>query len=101
MSYLGDSLPDDLHDGRVSKEMQSYSKEIGQARLRLTAVLAQYDSALAPSLALLKRLQKVQEEISAKLPVLWKDYYLQSPVPWLSAGAWADFGSRCAIPCRA
>lgn len=49
---------------------------------------------LRPSLALLKRLQKVQEEISAKLPVLWKDYYLQSPVPWLSAGAWADFGQQ-------
>lgn len=94
VNYLGDSLPDDLHDGRLSKEMQGYIKDIAQARLRLTAVLAQYNSALAPSLALLKKLEQVQKEISAKLPLLWKDYYLQSPVPWLSAEAWADFGRQ-------
>lgn len=94
VSYLGDSLPEDLHDGRVSSEMQSYAKDIAQARLRLTAVLAQYNSALAPSLALLKKLEQVQKEISAKLPILWKDYYLQSPVPWLSAEAWTDFGQQ-------
>lgn len=94
VSYLGDSLPGDLHDGRVSKEMQSYARDIAQARLRLTAVLAQYNSALAPSLALLTKLEQVQKEIGARLPLLWKDYYLQSPVPWLSATAWSDFGQQ-------
>ena len=94
VNYMADSLPEDMHDGRLSAEMQSYIQDIGQARLRLAAVLAQYDSALAPSLALLKRLEKTQENISAQLPSLWKDYYLQSPVPYLSPQAWADFGQQ-------
>ncbi len=94
VNYMADSLPDDLHDGRISPEMQSYIQDIGQARLRLAAVLAQYDSALAPSLALLKRLEKTRQDISDQLPVLWKDYYLQRPVPYLSPEAWADFGQQ-------
>lgn len=94
VSYMADSLPEDLHDGRLSQEMQSYIQDIGQARLRLTAVLAQYNSALAPSLALLKRLEQTQKDISAQLPALWKDYYLQSPVPYLSPEAWANFGQQ-------
>lgn len=94
VNYMADSLPEDLHDGRISPEMQSYIQDIGQARLRLAAVLAQYDSALAPSLALLKRLEKTRQDISQQLPVLWKDYYLQRPVPYLSPEAWADFGQQ-------
>ena len=91
ISYLADSLPEDLHDERLSAEMQEYIQALAMTRLRLTAVLAQYDTALAPSLALLNRLEKTREEINSQLPALWKDYYLQKPVPWLSAGAWADF----------
>ncbi|WP_022655872.1 mechanosensitive ion channel domain-containing protein [uncultured Desulfovibrio sp.] len=94
VNYMADSLPEDLHDGRISPEMQSYIRDIGQARLRLAAVLAQYDSALAPSLALLKRLEKTRQDISQQLPILWKDYYLQRPVPYLSPEAWADFGQQ-------
>lgn len=91
ISYLADSLPEDLHDERLSSEMQEYIQALAMTRLRLTAVLAQYDTALAPSLALLNRLEKTREEISTQLPTLWKDYYLQKPVPWLSPAAWADF----------
>ena len=94
VNYMADSLPDDLHDERLSPEMQNYIQEIGQARLRLAAVLAQCDSALAPSLALLARLEKTRQDISNQLPVLWKNYYLQSPVPYLSPDAWADFGQQ-------
>jgi hypothetical protein len=74
--------------------MQEYAKTLVLTRLRLTAVMAQYDSALAPALALIKRLEKMQEEINAQIPLLWKNYYLQSPVPWLSPDAWADFGRQ-------
>ena len=74
--------------------MRSYIQDIGQARLRLTAVLAQYNSALAPSLALIKRLEQTRKDISAQLPALWKDYYLQSPVPYFSPEAWANFGQQ-------
>lgn len=94
VNYMADSLPEDLHDGRISPEMQSYIQDIGQARLRLAAALAQCDSALAPSLALLKRLEKTRQDIGEQLPVLWKNYYLQSPVPYLSPEAWADFGQQ-------
>lgn len=91
VSYLADSLPEDPHDGSLSPEMQDYAKTLSLTRLRLTAVLAQYDSALAPSTALIKRLEKMQDEITAQLPMLWKNYYLQSPVPWLSPDTWMDF----------
>lgn len=94
VNYMADSLPEDLHDGRLSAEMRSYIQDIGQARLRLTAVLAQYNSALAPSLALIKRLEQTRKDISAQLPALWKDYYLQSPVPYFSPEAWANFGQQ-------
>lgn len=94
VNYMADSLPEDLHDGRLSQEMRSYIQDIGQARLRLTAVLAQYNSALAPSLALIKRLEQTRKDISAQLPALWKDYYLQSPVPYFSPEAWANFGQQ-------
>lgn len=94
VGYLADSMPEDLHDGSLSPEMQEYAKTIVLTRLRLTAVMAQYDSALAPALALIKRLEKMQEEINAQIPVLWKNYYLQSPVPWLSPDAWTDFGRQ-------
>jgi len=94
VGYLADSMPEDLHDGSLSPEMQEYAKTLVLTRLRLTAVMAQYDSALAPALALIKRLEKMQEEINAQIPLLWKNYYLQSPVPWLSPDAWADFGRQ-------
>ena len=77
VGYLADSMPEDLHDGSLSPEMQDYAKTIVLTRLRLTAVMAQYDSALAPALALIKRLEKMQEEINAQIPVLWKNYRLQ------------------------
>ena len=94
VGYLADSLPEDLHDAGLSPEIQEYAKTLALTRLRLTAVLAQYDSALAPALALIKRLEKMQDEISGQLPVLWKNYYLQGPVPWLSPVAWANFSRQ-------
>ena len=94
ISYLADSLPEDLHDERLSPEMQEYIRALALTRLRLTAVLAQYDTALAPSLALLNRLEKTREEIGSQLPALWKDYYLQKPVPWLSPTAWTNFSKQ-------
>lgn len=32
VNYMADSLPEDLHDGRLSAEMRSYIQDIGQAR---------------------------------------------------------------------
>ncbi|SDF15579.1 mechanosensitive ion channel family protein [Desulfovibrio legallii] len=94
IGYLADSLPEDLQDSSLSPEIQDYARRLTLTRLRLTAVLAQFDAALAPSLALIKRLEKTREEIGAQLPLLWKDYYLQRPVPWLSPDAWRDFSKQ-------
>ena len=94
IGYLADSLPEDLQDSSLSPEIQDYARRLTLTRLRLTAVLAQFDATLAPSLALIKRLEKTKEDIGAQLPVLWKDYYLQRPVPWLSPDAWRDFSKQ-------
>ena len=93
VNYMAASLPDEVQQGRISDEMRAYVEGITRARLRLTAVLAQYDS-LLPSLQILTRLEEARKAITAQLPGLWKDYYLQSPTAWLSPDAWADFSQR-------
>ncbi len=91
VAYMADSMPEDLQDGSLSPEMQAYAKKLVLTRLRLIAVMTQCDSALAPALAIIKRMEKMQDEITDQIPVLWKNYYLQKPVPWLSPSAWANF----------
>lgn len=93
VNYMAASLPDEMQQGNISQEMRAYAESITRARLRLTAVLAQYDS-LIPSLQMLTRLEEARNTITAQMPVLWKDYYLQGPTPWLSPDAWADFSQR-------
>ncbi len=89
VNYMAESLPDDVDKSRFSPEMQGYIDDIARARLRLTAALAQYDSIL-PSLSLLKRLEDARKEISDTLPALWKNFYLQKPVPWLNPVTWVN-----------
>ena len=93
VNYMAANLPDEVQQGQMSDEMRAYVEGITRARLRLIAVLAQYDS-LLPSLQILTRLEETRKAITAQLPALWKDYYLQSPTPWLSPDAWADFSQR-------
>ncbi|MDR1777165.1 MAG: mechanosensitive ion channel [Desulfovibrio sp.] len=88
VSQQADSLPEDVRGGKGNTEVQAYIKAIAQAKTQLAAVLALYDRALEPSVALLDRLRKTQEEISSHLPVLWKNYYLLEPAPWLSLAQW-------------
>ncbi len=94
VGYMADSLPDDLGDDSQSQEMRDFARKLTLTRLRLIAVQAQFDLALAPSLALITRLEKLRADIGEQLPLLWKDYYLQKPLPWLSPDTWADFGRR-------
>ena len=97
ISFIAENLPADLNDSRQSADLQRYSREVKNARSRLTDVIARYDTALAPHKALLQRLEQTQQENAAKLPTLWKSYYLQGPVPWLSSDAWTDFARRAQI----
>lgn len=89
VNSMAASLPEDTDKSRLSEEMRSYVNDIARARLRLTAVLAQYNS-LVPSLGLIKTLTEARATINARLPTLWKDYYLQSPVAWLNPESWVN-----------
>lgn len=93
VNYMAASLPDEVQQGHISPEMQAYVEGVTRARLRLTAVLAQYGS-LAPSQRLLTRLEETRAAITAQLPGLWKDYYLRGPLSWLSPDVWADFSQK-------
>lgn len=93
VNHMAASLPDDTDQSRFSDEMRGYIHDITRVRLRLTAALAQYDSIL-PSLTLLQRLKEVRKKLSASLPELWKDYYLQKPLPWLSPDTWINTGTE-------
>lgn len=87
VNQMAASMPDDVDRTQLSEEMRGYMDDITKTRLRLTAVLAQYNSIL-PSLGLVDRLAKAREEINSRLPTLWKDYYLQRPVMWLNPNSW-------------
>ena len=93
VNYLAASLPEEVQQGQTSAEMRAYVEGITLTRLRLMAVLTQYDS-LLPSLQILTRLEETRNAITAQLPALWKNYYLQGPTPWLSPDAWADFSQK-------
>lgn len=89
INYMAASLPDDADKSRLTPEMRQYAEDIVRARLRLTAVLARYDS-LTPSMSLLGQLEKAREEIGKELPELWKNYYLQRPVAWINPDSWIN-----------
>jgi small-conductance mechanosensitive channel len=94
VTQLSENLPEEVRKGKVSADLQAYVKDIGQAKSRLAAVIAQYDNALAPFLTLIDRMQKAREEISKRIPLLWTAYYLQSPVPYLNIETWQDIDRR-------
>lgn len=87
VNHMAVSLPDSSDRNKFSPEMQEYADSILHARLRLTAVLAQYNT-LLPSLSLLQTLETAQKDLEEQLPALWKNYYLQKPTRWLSPDAW-------------
>lgn len=89
VNYMAASLPDEGDKSRLSPEMRGYVDDIVKARLRLTAVLAQYDS-LLPSLTLLTHLEEARKKIQAAMPEMWKNYYLQKPVAWLNPDVWIN-----------
>lgn len=89
INYLSASLPDDTDKERLSPEMRAYVDDIVKARLRLTAVLAQYDS-VTPSLSLLGKLEQTRTDIDKQLPELWKNYYFQRPVAWINPDSWIN-----------
>lgn len=93
VNKMADSIPQDMDKSRLSEEMKTYIQDINRARLRLTVVLALYDS-ISPSLSLLKKLEKVRDNIGAELPELWKDYYLRGPIPWLNTETWSNIGQK-------
>lgn len=89
VNYMAANLPDDVDKSQMSEEMRAYINDISRTRLRLTAVLAQYDS-LLPSLELVTRLQKKRDDILAELPRLWANYYTQAPIAWLDPANWIN-----------
>lgn len=94
VNQLAESIPDEKSGAGVSQEMRAYAKEVGTARLLLTAVIGRYDSTLTPGQSLLQRLVKAQQDINTHVPVLWKEYYLQGPVAYLSPDAWENLGQQ-------
>lgn len=91
VNHMADNLPDDVDKSQMSEEMRSYIEDITRARLRLTAVIAQYDS-LLPSLGLVTKLETARKDILANLPGLWESYYLQGPIAWLDPDSWVNLG---------
>ncbi|MDO5537027.1 MAG: mechanosensitive ion channel, partial [Desulfovibrionaceae bacterium] len=69
-------------------ETEDYLTRINTARFMLTAIIARYASALAPTRALVDRVREARADITKQLPELWLDYYTSGPVPWLNLSEW-------------
>lgn len=89
INQMAQSLPTDIDKNRLAPEMRQYVDDITRTRFRLMAVIAQYDSIL-PSLELVQKLEATHKDIASQLPKLWKNRYLQKPVPWLMPEIWLD-----------
>lgn len=87
MNRTVESIPQDLSSSKHD-EIQDYINKLNKARFLLTAVITRYASALAPAKALIERTNATREEIDSQLPMLWKKYYMQKPVPWISSEEW-------------
>lgn len=89
INQMAQNLPTDIDKENLAPEMRSYMDDITRTRFRLMGVIAQYDSIL-PFLELVRRLEDSRNEISQQLPELWKNRYMQKPVPWLSPELWLN-----------
>ena len=70
-------------------EIREYLAGLNNARFLLTAVIARYEGALAPAKSLIASARESRAEIENCLPELWKDYYMQAPVAWLTSDEWS------------
>lgn len=81
---------DNLDDMLVAHhdETEEYLTKINTARFMLTAIIARYTSVLAPTRALVERVNDTRADISKQLPGLWLKYYTSGPVQWLTLSQW-------------
>ncbi|MBO4334251.1 MAG: mechanosensitive ion channel [Desulfovibrio sp.] len=70
-------------------ELIAYQRDLKETRLFLENILSSQSNDLAPADALQEEIKKIQDEITQDLPQLWKDYYMQKPLPWLDPSTWA------------
>ncbi|MCR5814568.1 MAG: mechanosensitive ion channel, partial [Desulfovibrio sp.] len=69
-------------------ELIAYQRDLKEAHIFLENLLRIQNNELAPADALKEEIKKIRDEITQNLPTLWKDYYLQKPLPWLDASTW-------------
>lgn len=74
--------------------LKEFARIVQKTRNDLATVLSRYELALAPFVNMTQRLEETQKDIAARLPELWKNYYLQPPLPWLSEKTWRNFSRR-------
>ena len=87
VNHLAESLPE-TKDLPSNAEIRDYSRQVTKAQKSLTDVIKRYDSVLSPTQDMMADLKKAQKDIATMLPQLWRDYYLQGPVPYLSLETW-------------
>lgn len=93
VNHLAESLPE-TKDLPSNAEIREYSRQVTKAQKSLTDVIKRYDSVLSPTQDMMADLKKAQKDIATMLPQLWRDYYLQSPVPYLSLETWETVPKR-------
>jgi len=92
MNRITDSMP--KLGATSNAEIHEYMGELNKAHFMLAAVITRYASALAPTRAFIAHIKKTQQDITDKLPTLWKRYYTLGPVAWLSSNEWASLPRR-------
>lgn len=93
VNHLAESLPE-AKDLPPNAEIRDYSRQVTKAQKSLEEVIKRYDSVLSPTQDMMADLKKAQKDIATMLPQLWRDYYLQGPVPYLSLETWETVPKR-------
>ncbi len=91
---IEENLNSRLGKSEASNELKEFAKEVASTRKKLSTVLARYETALDPFETMAGRLETTRKDIAARLPELWKNYYLQPPLAWLSEKTWHNFSKR-------
>ena len=87
VTHLAESLPD-ARELPANAEIRDYSRQVTRAQKSLQDIIKRYDAVLSPSQDMMQDLKTAQENIATMLPSLWRQHYLQGPVPYISLETW-------------
>ncbi len=77
-------------------DMKAVIADASVTRKKLETAATHLETAIAPGVTLLERLQKADDAISTALPTTWRAHYLQGPVSYWEPAFWKNLPAHLA-----